>query len=293
MDFSQPDYFGIGHRARSPIHRCRTKLKWEVVFEGQPFSGGPITNSLLSTGTSAAWTTLPLAGVEIKELIYKFPGVLRYKWRVRVEYDMAKLITGQRFSRWFYGYANSVGDIGVLPIELVEFTGWPEAQENVLHWTTATEDNSERFEVYRSRNGVDHVLIGAVTAAGASQTMLSYMFNDPSPPPGTVYYQLNMVDRDGASERSALIAITRVTDVTLYPDPAEDEVTLSASALNGVRRITVIDGLGRTVLDEQVMSPDLAAPMTLSLNGLASGRYTVRLSDAQGAMLDRLPFIKR
>lgn len=293
MDFSQPDYFGIGHRARSPIHRCRTKLKWEVVFEGQPFSGGPITNSLLSTGNSAAWTTLPLAGVEIKELIYKFPGVLRYKWRVRVEYDMAKLITGQRFSRWFYGYANSVGDIGVLPIELVEFTGWPEAQENVLHWTTATEDNSERFEVYRSRNGVDHVLIGAVTAAGASQTMLSYMFNDPSPPPGTVYYQLNMVDRDGESERSPLIAITRVTDVTLYPDPAEDEVTLSASALNGVRRITVIDGLGRTVLDEQVMSPDLAAPMTLSLNGLASGRYTVRLSDAQGAMLDRLPFIKR
>ncbi|MCC7502599.1 MAG: FG-GAP repeat protein [Flavobacteriales bacterium] len=293
MDFSQPDYFGIGHRARSPIHRCRTKLKWEVVFEGQPFTGAPITNSLLSTGTSAAWTTLPVAGVEIKQLIYKFPGVLRYKWRVRVEYDMAKLITGQRFSRWFYGYANSVGDIGVLPIELVEFTGWPEGRENVLHWTTATEDNSERFDVFRSRNGVDHELIGQLPAAGASQTMLSYLFNDPFPPSGTVYYQLNMVDRDGESERSPLIAITRGSEVVLYPDPADDAVTLSATSLVGVRRVTVIDGLGRIVLDQQLNLTEVGTPMTLSLNGLASGRYTVQLLDAQSAILDRVPFIKR
>ena len=293
MDFSQPDYFGIGHRARSPIHRCRTKLKWEVVFEGQPFSGAPITNSLLSTGTSAAWTTLPLAGVEIKQLIYKVSGMLRYKWRVRVEYDMAKLITGQRFSRWFYGYANSVGDIGVLPIELVEFTGWPEAQENVLHWTTATEDNSERFDVYRSRNGIDQELIGALPAAGASQSMLSYLFNDPNPPPGTVYYQLNMVDRDGESERSPLIAVTRVSNVVLYPDPADDAVTLSAAALYGVLRVIVVDGLGRAVLDQHMHSTGPATQLILPLNGLASGRYTVQLMDAQGGLLDRLPFIKR
>lgn len=90
----------------------RARLRWEVVFEGQPFSGSPITNSVSSSAMSAAWTDHGVSGVEIKELVTKVPSHLCYKWRVREEYPMNKLIDGQRFSRWFYGYASGLGDIG-------------------------------------------------------------------------------------------------------------------------------------------------------------------------------------
>src|SRR5690606_20911769 len=100
------DHFGIGHFARSHMQRKRGRLHREVVFEGQPFAGNPITNSVASTGISNDWGDLGTAGAELKEVVYKQPGHIRYKWRARVEYPLHRsAIDGQRFGRWFYGYA--------------------------------------------------------------------------------------------------------------------------------------------------------------------------------------------
>jgi FG-GAP-like repeat/FG-GAP repeat len=292
QDFGNGSFFGIGHRARSPIQRCRTKLRWEVVFEGVPFTGLPITNSVTQTGTSAAWTVLPLAGVEIKQLVLKPIGYLRYKWRVRVEYDLAKLIDGQRFSRWFYGFANGIGDIGILPIELIRFTGSAAGPANQLSWTTATELRSERFDVLRSTVGSSFSPIGSVAAAGESQSLLDYSFIDRTPPLSLAYYQLRMVDSDGSEELSDVIAISRDQGlVSVFPNPADDRTIVIIGEQRTGATLVLLDTEGRTLRNYAIERG--SSTQDIDLNGLAAGSYNLLLRDPEGAVISALPLIKR
>lgn len=291
IDFANLNFFGIGHRARSPIQRCRVKLRWELTFEGQPYSGVPITNSVAQTGSSATWTVLPASGVEIKQLLPKNLAHMRYKWRVRVEYDMAKLIDGQRLSRWFYGYANGVGDIGILPIELIGFNGRANGSVNDLFWTTASEHNSDRFEVLRSHDGRSFEPIGTVAAAGESVAAVDYRFTDQAPHNGTEYYRLRVIDRDGADELSEVVVITRASGITtLFPNPASDEVRIVVGEHSPGSTLLVVDPKGRVLMTRSIM--DDASTYSLNVSALAAGAYTVMLRSAEGTVLGALPLIK-
>jgi hypothetical protein len=292
QDFASLFFFGIGHRARSPIQRCRARLRWEVVREGQPYSNSPITNSVTQTAIGAAWTTLPLLGVEIKQLIPKTAGWLRHKWRVRAEYDMAKLIDGQRFSRWFYGYASGIGDIGILPIELLSFEGRANDEVNDLTWATATEHMSERFDLLRSSDASGFAPIASIAAAGESQSTLNYAFTDVFPPSGTAYYQLRMVDIDGYEELSDVVAISRASGLMgVFPNPADDavQVIIGGGQIGGT--LYLIDTEGRTLMSESIQ--DDRSMRTLAMHGLAAGSYAVVLRDSMGAVVSALPLIKR
>lgn len=285
-------WFGIGHRARSPIQRCRARLRWEVVFEGQPYSNTPITNSTASTTTSAAWTMLPLAGTEIKELVSKFPFRMRYKWRVRVEYHPAKLIDGQRFSRWFYGYASAVGDIGILPIELLSFNGAAAGGVNELRWATATEHNSDRFEVQRSTDGEAFAPLGTVPAAGESQSTLLYAFTDAFPPTPTGSYRLRMIDRDGADEFSNAISIARGGGLTgVYPNPVQDMAYIVLGPGHAGASLSLLDAQGRVLLIDT--APGDGSSWAIDMRAHAAGSYSVLLRDTSGAVIGALPLIKR
>lgn len=291
-DFLSAVFFGIGHRARSPIHRCKARLRWEVTYEGLPFSNVPITNSVMQTGTGAAWTTLPLAGIEIKQLIAKFPFRMRYKWRVRTEYDMAKLIDGQRFSRWFYGYANGIGDIGILPIELLSFEGRANDDVNDLTWATATEHMSERFDLLRSSDASGFAPIASIAAAGESQSTLNYAFTDRFPPKGTAYYQLRMVDIDGSEELSDVVAISRASGlIGVFPNPADDAVQVMIGDGQVGSTLYLIDTEGRTLIAQPIQ--DEVSMHALPLADIAAGSYAIVLRDMAGTVVSAVPLIKR
>jgi hypothetical protein len=168
-----------------------------VVHEGQPFAGSPITNSAFSPAPTARYgRTLGLPGFQIKELVFKQPGFFRHKWRVRVEYPLHKMIDGQRYSRWFYGYASAVGDIGVLPVELVTFEGKPEVTDgNLLTWSTASESNSAYFLVER---GIDPPALRGGGKCPCSWSKQPTRPRIPSlmmtAPKGLSYYRLAIVD---------------------------------------------------------------------------------------------------
>lgn len=102
-----------------------------------------------------------------------------------------------------------------------------------LHWQTAQEVNSDRFEVERSLDGVFFSKIGTVSAAGHSTTTVSYSFQDLTPAFNqTFFYRLREVDQNGQYMFSEIITV-RVpvgeAGVTrLYPSPAilQDHISL-------------------------------------------------------------------
>lgn len=86
----------------------------------------------------------------------------------------------------------------LLPSELMTFTATIENKRSVLlAWKTATEENTDRFELLHSTDGINFTLLAAIKAAGNSQTESDYLFEDIAPTAGLSYYQLQGIDIDG------------------------------------------------------------------------------------------------
>ena len=294
MDFADPDHFGIGHFARSPIQRNAVRMHWEVVFEGQAFSGSPITSGQGNTGVSAAAIDIGAGGTEIKQLIYKTPNFIRYKWRVRLEYDKAKLIDGQPFSRWFYGYASGYGDIGVLPVELLTIAAAEEGAVNRVSWATATESNSSVFEVERSMDGSTFEHIGTVPAAGNSLQTIDYAFFDDDPGALT-YYRLRMVDHDGTWEHSPMVSIFRRSGVGghVFPVPAVNVVYVPLPDLPMGGSADLLDGLGRRVRSWELSPATSARSEEFPIGDLPAGSYTMQVLGKDGHVLKLARVVKQ
>jgi len=84
-----------------------------------------------------------------------------------------------------------------LPVELLYFTADKEPTYNLVHWATASENNSSHFIVERSTDGLEWRNIETVAAAGNSTEKLTYNIVDATVPVTINYYRLIQYDIDG------------------------------------------------------------------------------------------------
>lgn len=149
----------------------------------------------------------------------------------------------------FVDYSPSVTSCGgLLPVEMLSFTGEQIDQTVELRFTTASEHNNSHFDVMRSRDGVDWEKIDEVPGAGNSLVSISYDLVDESPFDGTNYYMLRQVDLDGTEHNSEVIAVDFLRSVhpmlALWPNPLTRGMSLQG--LDG-KAFEVLDILGRVV----------------------------------------------
>jgi hypothetical protein len=95
----------------------------------------------------------------------------------------------------------------LLPVELISFNGKEENGVNVLKWSTASELNSDFFEVEWSRDAIDWNTIGKMQAAGNSNFLLDYQFVHENFMSGINYYRLVQYDFNGDFETFNIISI--------------------------------------------------------------------------------------
>ncbi len=141
----------------------------------------------------------------------------------------------------------------LLPITLLDFSGKLNGSKVDLYWKTNTENGSDHFEVERSTDAQNFILLGNVSAQGYSTVTSNYTSVDPLPAKGINYYRLKMVDKDGKYVYSKIISIqVNKQDELLtkvMPDPFTHKldiyVTLPA---NSDVTISFIDMYGRLVL---------------------------------------------
>ena len=160
-----------------------------------------------------------------------------------------------------------------VPVELLHFGAQVKGERVALDWATATEQNSEGFEVQRSVDGKSWEKLGWVASAGDSFRQQDYGLLDQQPPKGEVYYRLKMVDRDGSFSHSAVAQVTlksAAKTLRFYPNPVRDVLHLAAREDLLVERVVVYDQLGRVRLQRE----DWPAA-GLVLTELAEGWYSV------------------
>ena len=196
-------------------------------------------------------------------------------------------INGQAFALTWQLSGGASLDCSVLPIELLSFSAQGVEEGVHLKWATATEENSDHFEIERSRDGQQFELIGSQPSSGNSVQELHYEFLDRLPYQGLNHYRLRHVDIDGDEEYSLVetVYVERKGkgDVLIVPNPGNGmvQVLLPETAPGSV--FLMSDAMGREVLRSRTDG----TRMYFDLSMLSNGLYGYRLITPAGGSIAR------
>ena len=119
---------------------------------------------------------------------------------------------------------------GCLPVTLISFTGQCLDNGNNLIWKTASEHNSDYFELYSSRDGENWLVVNKQNAAGNSVGELIYNYIDTNTNSNIIYYRLLQVDIDNVQKNYGPISVEcEINDISVntYPNPSDDSFYIS------------------------------------------------------------------
>ena len=287
FNITEPNLFGAGLFAKSPLGRTKGKLVWEVKKQGFPFSGNPITNSTAYIDKVPSFSDLGIAGVELKYNIVK-PGRSN-KVRVRVEYDKVTAITGQVYGPWRYpaGYTQSAHGLSSipLPITLISFNGQFINEDDVqLKWITTNETNMQAFTVERSTDGLNFTVAGELAATGIGSNRTDYYFTDKQVKHNVLFYRLMLKEKSGDISYTKIITLSRSKIVKgfIAPNPvqqgADAILTLQSAVADNAIHINIYNLPGQLVLSMDRILQSGINKVLVATNKLSKGIYLLNIS---------------
>jgi len=124
-------------------------------------------------------------------------------------------------------------DLSTLPVSLVNFSAKKNNGSINIDWTTDNESGMSNYEVQRSSDGRNFSNIQSVQSKN-SASRTSYSATDGKPLNGIGYYRLKMVEVDGSSTYSKIVAVQFATGnlITIYPTLWKKGTTLNISNPN-------------------------------------------------------------
>ncbi len=174
----------------------------------------------------------------------------------------------------------------VLPIELTEFVGHQTKDgKATLLWKTETEVNNDRFEIQKSPNGNDFIVIGEIQGKGNTLTQQEYSFVDHNPKRGINYYRLKQIDFDGQFEYSHIISLNNRYEKEqigeFYPNPSESgTVNLDYyTTTNEDLKMSIFEISGKLVLTKEIQVSEESNNLNIDFTTLGAGMYLVRFGN--------------
>ena len=168
-----------------------------------------------------------------------------------------------------------------LPIELTAFHAARQAHTVDLTWTTATEQNNDRFEVERSVDGTAWALLTVVpTQNGNARFAQTYSMTDQHPWPVRNYYRLRQVDRDGKSATSTvrMVEMDGNTAATIAPNPVLDDILqLMLPAGEAAAHVRLLDIQGH-LLRTWTFDAETEQTVPLDLTGVPAGMFILQVN---------------
>jgi hypothetical protein len=178
-----------------------------------------------------------------------------------------------------------------LPVHLISFTAVKQGTKSLLQWVTENEVNNSHFEVQRSADGVNYMVIGRVNASLSPVDPKHYSFADLQPQKGNNYYRLRQVDIDSRFEYTPVRKLRfddRLNLLTVYPNPVNDELLVDFSTNEKSVELRLFDAAGKLLLARR-MSNELL--IRLPVRELAAGIYYLQVND--GVVTAQAGFVKQ
>lgn len=201
-------------------------------------------------------------------------------------------------SAQLYTWWTLVDNTLILPIELTAFHAICDGNKVSISWQTASEKNNRYFEVERSSDAVNFTPVAKIDSKNPnSSTPLSYDATDHNPINGKSYYRLKQVDVEGHYSYSSLVVLNCNSNsvvpssVTIYPNPATDNLTIDIKGLPGKKSLMIYDVTGKEMTNKQINTQDENILETIDVSSLAKATYILRL-DVNNELYQILKFVK-
>ncbi len=198
-------------------------------------------------------------------------------------------ITGTSFSSFkYFTFGSDNSTLTPLPVELLYFNANIDQYAISINWATASEQNSDYFDIEKSTNGVDWESIDRIQAQGNSSSLVNYEHIDQYPFLGNQYYRLKQVDFDGSTSYSDIIIIDYdnilSTNIEIYPNPSKDFTTIIGrkTELDNLRIFTTI---GRDVTYLVYIDRLTENRAYLNLSQLTQGQYIIKTKSSVSKIL--------
>lgn len=181
----------------------------------------------------------------------------------------------------------------VLPVfRLLSFTGGPQNGNVLLQWQTVDDSSISYFVVQYSPDSVNFDGIGSVRAKGADSA--AYSFTDAAHPGGVDYYRLKIEDTAGGVTFSPIVTVGTAgvpEMLTVFPNPASDEITVLVPPTSGSSMFELVDMAGNIVVNVPVNAG--VVQMTIYVRTLNRGVYKLIWSDGVNRSFRTVLIIRR
>lgn len=173
------------------------------------------------------------------------------------------------------GPASTLITSGTLPLKLLSFMAQLAEKGVTLQWNTAEEEGVAYFEIEKSSDGNRYQSIGKQPTAGRGGH--AYRFTDNSTIASNTYYRLKMVDNNGSFTYSPVsrVRTSRGNNISIYPNPAKDQLNISLTADAGPVQVTLHDVAGRTIKTFTVQSDGSTIHKVADISSLQPGVYFI------------------
>lgn len=188
------------------------------------------------------------------------------------------------YSLWFKSFSYTTAVTSLLPVTLVDWTAALNNNTVNLKWSTTQEKNSNYFIVERSFDGNTYNDAAMVFAAGNSDIVVNYAYNDklPAGSNGMIYYRLKMVDLDGNYKMSQVKVVragasAETAKISAYPNPVVNEVRVTVPQSWQGKQVTyqVVAANGQAVKSYSVQFASQTE--TINMSQVPAGMYVVRV----------------
>lgn len=182
-----------------------------------------------------------------------------------------------------------------LPVEWLAFDAKVVNYNAELTWATASELNSDYFQVERSTDAVLYEEVGRVQAVGTTSDQSEYGFTD-SGINGlsntSLFYRLKQVDMDGKFSYSSTIELASgdiQPSLTLaaFPNPVSDVLTISLT-YRGPSDLTISNSLGEVVYSNSFDPFQSKQEFQLTVSDWTAGVYSATFRNSGNQVVQQI-----
>lgn len=170
---------------------------------------------------------------------------------------------------------------GALPVVFTKFEARCSNDGTIISWSTASESNSNYFELQRSLDGNEWTAVSKIAAAGNSSKAHNYQLTDVNG--GKAFYRIRQVDKDGHAIYTTIIRTNceiRSIDMNIYPVPARDILNVVIRSDKSLKtELLLFNGEGKIVRRINASLSIGRNTLLLNLQGLPSGQYIIRANN--------------
>lgn len=185
-----------------------------------------------------------------------------------------------------------------LPVTFAHFNAVRKDCDVRLAWKAENQVNLKNYEIEVSKDNNVFVKQGEVSAANGDAYAYTFPLTD-AVKATTLFVRLKSIDLDGSFRYSKTVTVQGTCagkwQLALYPNPATDVSTINVLAKEGLfdgkYSISVLSSNGQLVRRQEVKLNGVKS-FPLSVVGLSSGAYRVRIDGADGSSSAVLDFEK-